>query len=236
MMGEQASTMTGTNVIHAAAEFSARTGSQRPFARVASFGMRSVMGNALLSSLYAIFVYANVKAFLQTGSPIGAGLVIFNGIAMACFLVRGRTSCVIDSVPKRVVACVTFLLPYGLRPVASAPWSLVGASMLGQLAGLAVMIASLVALNRSIGIVAANRGVKTGGPYAWVRHPMYAGEIVFLVSFLLANWMVLNCVVASAIVVGQLVRLFHEEALLQRDRSYALYQTAVPCRLIPGVF
>ena len=108
--------------------------------------------------------------------------------------------------------------------------------MLGQLAGLALMIASLIALNRSVGIVAANRGVKTGGPYAWVRHPMYAGEIVFLVSFLLTNWMLLNAAVASAIVVGQLVRLFHEEALLQRDRSYALYQAAVPPRLIPGVF
>jgi protein-S-isoprenylcysteine O-methyltransferase Ste14 len=98
------------------------------------------------------------------------------------------------------------------------------------------MVASLIALNRSIGIVAANRGVKTGGPYAWVRHPMYAGEMVFLVSFLLANVVLLNVVVASAIVVGQFVRLFHEEALLQRDRSYALYQTAVPCRLIPGIF
>jgi protein-S-isoprenylcysteine O-methyltransferase Ste14 len=236
MIGEQASTMTGTNVIRGAAECSVRTGSTRLFASVASVGVRSVGVNVLLSSLYALFVYANVKAFLQTGSPIGAGLVIFNGIAMACFLVRGRASRVTDSIPKRVVACTTFLLPYGMRPVAEASWTLLGPSMLGQLAGLALMIASLIALNRSIGIVAADRGVKTGGPYAWVRHPLYAGEIVFLVSFLLANWMLLNAVVVSAVVAGQVVRLFHEEVLLQRDPTYALYQTTVPRRLIPGIF
>jgi len=236
MIGEQASRMTGPEVMQTAAGLSVGTVPHHLRASAAAAGVRTAAVNALLSSLYAIFVYANIKAFVQTGSPIGAGLVIFNGIAMACFLVRGRASCVTESVPKRVVACVTFLLPYGMRPVASASWTLCVASVLGQLAGLVLMIASLIALNRSIGIVAANRGVKTGGPYAWVRHPMYAGEIVFLVGFLLANWMLLNAAVASAIVVGQLVRLLHEEALLQRDRSYALYQTAVPRRLIPGIF
>ena len=236
MIGEHASTMTGSEVVHGAARLSVRTGRHNLVTRAASIGVRSLVVNALLSSLYAFFVYANVTFFLQTGSPVGAGLVIFNAIAMTCFFVRGSASRVTESVPKRVVACVTFLLPYGMRPLTASPWTLVVPSMLGQLAGLALMIASLIALNRSIGIVAANRGVKTGGPYAWVRHPMYAGESVFLVSFLLANWMVLNAVVVCAIVVGQLVRLFHEEALLQRDRSYVLYQSAVPRRLIPGIF
>jgi protein-S-isoprenylcysteine O-methyltransferase Ste14 len=236
MIDEQASRMTGPEVMQTAAGLSVGTVPHRLRAWAAAAGVRTAAVNALLSSLYAIFGYANIKAFVQTGSPIGAGLVIFNGIAMACFLVRGRASCATESVPKRMIACVTFLLPYGMRPVGSASWALVAPSVLGQLTGLALMIASLIALNRSIGIVAANRGVKTGGPYAWVRHPMYAGEIVFLISFLLANWTLLNTVVASAILVGQLVRLLHEEALLQRDRSYALYQTAVPCRLIPGIF
>ena len=236
MIGEHTSTMMGSEITHGATRLSVRTGRHNLVTRAASIGVHSLVVNALLSSLYALFVYANVTFFLQTGFPVSAGLVIFNSIAMTCFCVRGRASRVTGSVPKRVVACVTFLLPFGMRPVASAPWILVGPSMLGQLAGLALMIASLIALNRSIGIVAANRGVKTGGPYTWVRHPMYAGELVFLVSFLLSNWMVLNAVVACAIVVGQLVRLFQEEALLGCDRSYVLYQAAVPWRFIPGIF
>ncbi len=32
-----------------------------------------------------------------------------------------------------------------------------------------------VLLGLSFGVVAANRGVKIGGPYSFIRHPMYAG-------------------------------------------------------------
>jgi protein-S-isoprenylcysteine O-methyltransferase Ste14 len=237
MTSEHASTtMMGSEAMHRTAPLSARAAHGSLFLGLASVEARSVAVNALLASLYAFFLHANVKFFLQTGSSVGAGLVIFNAIAMICFLVRGRASFVTQSIPNRVVACMTFLLPYGMRPVASTAWILAVPSMLGQLVGLGLMIASLIALNRSIGIVAANRGVKTRGPYAWVRHPMYACEILFLGSFLLGNWMFLNAVVACAIVVGQLVRLYHEEAVLRCDRSYVFYQTAVPYRLIPGIF
>ena len=236
MIGQHVSTATHLEAMHGSARLSVQTGRHSLLTRLTSIGVRSITVNALLSSLYAFFLYANVKFFLQTGSLVSAGLVIFNTIAMTCVLVRRSASRVTGSIPKRVIACVTFLLPYGMRPVASTPWVLVVPSILGQVAGLVLMIASLVALNRSIGILAANRGVKTGGPYAWIRHPMYAGEILFLFSFLLSNWMFLNAVVVCAILAGQLARLLHEEALLLRDERYALYQTAVPHRLVPWVF
>ena len=236
MIGGHASIATSLETMQGAARLSVRNGQHGLLTRAASRGVRPIVVNTLLSSLYALFVYANVKFFLHTGSLVSAGLVIFNTMAMTCFLLRRSASEVTESIPNRMIACGTFLLPYGMRPAPSAPWILLGPSMLGQLAGLALMIASLIALSRSIGIVAANRGIKTGGPYAWARHPMYAGELLFLISFLLANWMVLNAVVTCAILVGQLVRLLHEEALLGCDRDYALYRTVVPYRLIPGVF
>src|SRR3712207_5894222 len=42
------------------------------------------------------------------------------------------------------------------------------------LGGFMLQIAAKLTLRRSFGIVAANRGVKVGGPYRIVRHPMYA--------------------------------------------------------------
>lgn len=234
MVGQHVSNQTHLGVMRKAASQSIQHDCPNRFSLLARVRVRSMAVNALLSSLYAVFVYANVTFFLQTGSVVTAGLLIFNTLAMVCFLARRRASEVTESIPGRTIACVTFLLPFGLRP-ATAPWIPLMASVLGQVAGLALMIASLVALNRSIGVVAANRGIKTGGPYAWIRHPMYAGELVFLASFVLSNWMFLNIVIVCGILVGQLVRLFHEEALLRRDQRYARYQAAVRHRLIPGI-
>ena len=44
-----------------------------------------------------------------------------------------------------------------------------------QLFGMVVSLTGLLSLNRSFGLVAANRGVKTRGMYRVVRHPIYAG-------------------------------------------------------------
>jgi protein-S-isoprenylcysteine O-methyltransferase Ste14 len=98
------------------------------------------------------------------------------------------------------------------------------------------MIASLMALNRSVGVVAANRGIKTRGPYAWIRHPLYAGEILFDLSFLISNWSYANGVLILAITLAQVVRSLQEERLLLRDKRYVLYHAEVPYRLVPGVF
>ena len=57
-----------------------------------------------------------------------------------------------------------------------------------MMAGLCVNISAKLFLNRSFGIVAANRGIKRGGPYRLVRHPMYFGSILTQVGFVLASF------------------------------------------------
>jgi protein-S-isoprenylcysteine O-methyltransferase Ste14 len=131
---------------------------------------------------------------------------------------------------------LTQIAPLLLRPVGSSVPILVWVSGVGQALGLAVMIASLMALNRSIGVVAANRGIKTRGPYAWIRHPLYAGEILFDVSFLLSNWSPWNGALIFALILAQMVRSVQEESLLLRDERYTRYRAAVPYRLVPWVF
>jgi protein-S-isoprenylcysteine O-methyltransferase Ste14 len=61
-----------------------------------------------------------------------------------------------------------------LRPAGAHPHGGVVAGLGLQLAGLAVCVMSLLALGRSFGFVAADRGLVTRGPYALVRHPVYA--------------------------------------------------------------
>src|SRR5262249_55048438 len=75
------------------------------------------------------------------------------------------------------------------------------------------------------------------GPYAHVRHPMYAGAMwLFLgVPLALGSWWSLGLIVVFLPVL--MWRLLDEERILQRDLpGYAEYMRRVPCRLIPLVW
>lgn len=201
-----------------------------------SFRIESILANVLVSSFYSFFLHSSIKYWLKTGSPVGVGLIVFNTLSVACLLTRRNASMVTPSIQNWILASLTQVAPLLLRPVGSSSATLVLFSSAGQILALMVMVASLIVLNRSIGIVAANRGIKTRGPYAWIRHPLYAGEILFNISFLISSWSYLNGLLIFAGTLAQVVRSLQEEALLVCDERYVLYRAAVPCRLVPGIF
>ena len=49
------------------------------------------------------------------------------------------------------------------------------------------MIAALLSLQRSFGIVPANRGIREGGLYRIVRHPLYAAELLVFLGVVLVT-------------------------------------------------
>jgi protein-S-isoprenylcysteine O-methyltransferase Ste14 len=201
-----------------------------------SIRIESLLVNVLVSSFYTFFLYSSIKYWLKTGSLVGVGLIVFNTLSVACLLTRRNASMVTPSIQNWILASLTQVAPLLLRPVGSSTGTFVLLSSVGQVAALIIMIASLTVLNRSIGIVAANRGIKTRGPYSWIRHPLYAGEILFDLSFLLSNWSYLNGLLILALIMSQVVRSLQEEKLLVRDERYVLYRAAVPYRLVPWIF
>ena len=84
---------------------------------------------------------------------------------------------------------------------------------------------------------AEDQRVIASGPYAFVRHPMYAGALVMLVGTPLAlgsYWALLGVLVMLAALVW---RLLDEERLLSRElRGYAAYTGRVKRRLVPFVW
>ena len=104
------------------------------------------------------------------------------------------------------------------------------------LIGLAIQISAKVVLWRSFGVVPANHGVKAGGPYRFVRHPMYAGYTIVHAGFLLAFPSLWNAVVYSSALAAQIARLLREERLLNDDPKYRAFSSRVRFRLFPGVY
>jgi protein-S-isoprenylcysteine O-methyltransferase Ste14 len=85
--------------------------------------------------------------------------------------------------------------------------------------------------------LAPDQRVISTGPYAWVRHPMYAGALVMLagIPIALGSWWGLLIVVA--IVPALIWRLLDEERFLAANLpGYQAYQRSVRHRLIPLIW
>lgn len=85
--------------------------------------------------------------------------------------------------------------------------------------------------------VAEDQKVISTGPYARVRHPMYAGGLVMLLGMPIALGSWWGVLVLAAILPALIWRMFDEEALLARNLpGYVEYLEKVRYRLIPGVW
>jgi protein-S-isoprenylcysteine O-methyltransferase Ste14 len=85
--------------------------------------------------------------------------------------------------------------------------------------------------------VAAGQTVITTGPYAIVRHPMYASGALYMFGTPLALGSYWGFVALGAMTPFLLWRLVDEERILARDlRGYTEYQRRVRNRLLPGIW
>ena len=83
----------------------------------------------------------------------------------------------------------------------------------------------------------AGHHVITTGPYAVVRHPMYAGYIVWLLATPVALGSVPALVPAALVAVGIVVRTVLEDRALHAELpGYREYAATVHWRLLPHVF
>ena len=76
----------------------------------------------------------------------------------------------------------------------------------------------------------------TSGPYAYVRHPIYAGYLLSHAAFACAYPTVWNISVIILCDTALVVRAFYEEKLLKADGAYQSYCQRVGWHIVPGVF
>jgi protein-S-isoprenylcysteine O-methyltransferase Ste14 len=87
--------------------------------------------------------------------------------------------------------------------------------------------------------VQSERGhhVISSGPYAWVRHPMYSGAIVFFVGIPLLLGSLWGLIAAPLLALLFAVRTIIEERTLRDGLAgYIDYTSQVRYRLIPGIW
>lgn len=126
------------------------------------------------------------------------------------------------------------------HPSSMAPW-LQAVGALGILVSMVAMRAVFRANSFAAPVVKiqAERGhkVSDSGPYAYVRHPMYAWAILFLVGtpLMLGSWWGLACV--PLLVAALAYRAVLEERMLRAQlEGYADYAARVRYRFVPHVW
>ena len=123
-----------------------------------------------------------------------------------------------------------------LRPVGAHPHWGVSVGLWVQLLGLSMCVVAFLSLGRSFGFAAADRGLVTRGPYAVVRHPIYASYLLLQAGYVLQSISVWNVLVMAFVTVCNVGRALAEDRLLATNERYGDYRRQVRWRLVPGVW
>ena len=190
---------------------------------------RELFWDLALTGGWVLYTAAFLKRLADGGGLVQLGQVAAVTVFAALFLLRrpvqrsGRTW-------ETCLALVGTFLTVAARP---APGDFYWVGEIIQVVGLTGMLAAAISLGRSFGIAPADRGLRTTGLYACMRHPLYAMEISFFVGYTVANpsWRNLAILIADATL--QIVRIRREERILG---GYASYAARVRWRLLPLVW
>ena len=184
----------------------------------------------------AYFANATLHAYLQTHRLFGAALFAEQMWIVVAYLIRR---------PARIVSrrSSDWLLAFGgtfggvlFRPGGAHLRLGVDIGLVVQLVGLATCVVAFLALGRSFGFAAADRGLVHRGPYRVVRHPVYASYLLLQAGYVLQSLSVRNVLVMAMVTGCNLGRAVAEDRLLATNEHHHAYRTQVRWRLLPGVW
>ncbi|WP_068085790.1 methyltransferase family protein [Novosphingobium rosa] len=179
---------------------------------------------------------ALLERVIRSTNPYAPLLLVSETAVLLFVLIRRPTEAITRKPGDWLLAITATAAPLLVVPGQALLPQIVSLGILLVILGNAGQAAAKLALRRSFGIAPANRGVKVSGPYALVRHPMYAGYLLVHIGNLLLFFSPLNLAIYAIGWTAQILRLQAEEKLLSQDEAYRAYREKVRFRLIPGVF
>jgi protein-S-isoprenylcysteine O-methyltransferase Ste14 len=143
------------------------------------------------------------------------------------------------SIASSTAVIIAYAYPYAQviylrRSPGDVAWPAVGLALVTFAAGLSLV--TLLTLGRLFGVRPAVRGLATGGPYRFVRHPMYLSYILADIGYNLEEW---NFVTLLLVLVGWaalIYRIYAEERVLSQHSGWQSYAASVRSRLFPGLW
>ena len=190
----------------------------------------------MIVTLFTLMAVRIGVDFMETGRLTGLLLLASETLVVVFTVVRRSPSIVDRSVRARVLTTLSMMGPPLVRPASVAALAPEFVTVLISALGLLVVIAGKISLGRSFGLMPANRGIVSTGPYRLVRHPIYTGYLITHIGFLAANPTPWNGAMLVLADVALLMRAKREERTLAHDPAYRAYLGRVRWRVVPGAF
>ncbi len=182
-------------------------------------------------SIFGAFLFAFLM-IVRIAQMIGGdvdplGILLAGQAGMAAFYMIFRQEASNEAwLPVQLLSWLSAILPLVMQ-ITKGNW--------GWLAvpGLCLALWSMWSLGFSFSIAPAARELVVQGPYRFIRHPMYAGEILSLSGACIASLAPWNLYVLVVFTASVCVRIAVEESLF---KNYSIYAHSVKWRLVPGVW
>lgn len=206
---------------------------------------RTIIINLFIASLWGYYAYKsfsvlNIDLMSHFQGLFPVTLFIRNSTLTIMFLSRRPSKRTSTSPFEWFIAIYGTFIGYFYvfnGPADYFPWTFIlGASIVKILISV-LMITAIFSLGRSFGIVPSDRGIKTGGLYRYVRHPIYSLYLLSdLIDMIAGKFFWQNALVFLSFILTTYFRTVYEERLLERNPKYSAYKEKTPYRLLPGLF
>lgn len=196
-------------------------------------GLRNAASNVCLAVVFATALLPGVHRYASTL----ADWIWVIGAALMCLLSLVRVPPRTVAVNIRTIAATAgmMLVPTLIRPSTLATGLLYQAGIALEIAGMLTTQVARVYMGRRFGLLPANRGIVSTGPFAVIRHPIYSGWLVLTIGYALTYPSWRNALVIVGTLPFMVWRIGQEEALLSEDAGYRSYLERVRYRLLPYI-
>lgn len=188
-----------------------------------------------VTSAELVFLFLLTPAF----SIVDWIYVSQNLLVLGISFMRRRPEAVDYSLPSSIAVFVSYAYPYAQviylrRTSGDLAWFEAGLVLVTF--GACLSLATLLSLGRRFGVRPALRGLVTGGPYRFVRHPMYLSYMLADIGYNLQEWNFGTLMLVTAGWASLLYRIHAEERILSKDNGWPAYVASVRYRLLPGLW
>ncbi|MDP9369998.1 MAG: isoprenylcysteine carboxylmethyltransferase family protein [Chloroflexota bacterium] len=193
---------------------------------VALFLVWAILGASQLSRVFADVRDGDLLATIHHGI-----IVAVYAVNATLFLLRGPAKVRGAGVRPRLIAFLgTWMVaPLGVLPLTWRPDWLLATTTIGLIAIYAFAVWALLTLRRNFSIFPEARHLVRHGPYALVRHPLYAVYIGVYVLIALPRIGPAALILAGLGIAGEIMRALNEERVLRGAfPEYEGYAAATP--------
>ena len=210
-------------------ELSARKAPQLPLSRLGDVGLSSIWVVLAFISIRNTIAEADVESTMATAHHAVSALILC--ISAVLFIYRKPAISRSASLGSNVIAIVgSWLMPVLIvLPLTSSNDVMLSLTTAGLVVTHVAVFWSLLTLRRSFSIFPEARALVRTGPYAIVRHPLYAVYFVMYACFLLPRLSVWAVAITTIGIFCEVVRSREEESVLRTAfPEYDEYAASTP--------